>query len=293
MFTTSLFKKIIVIASTLVLVATAFGCKKEPAPTPQYQLIVNGKADFSIIDKLTNYTLTTDSKELFRIKGDKVYCKAQGACTDGTYVYGILRDTYDTGAYIKKCRLDTGELVATSAIIPLGHGNDMTYDSKNNRLVVAHGTTQGKILTLVNADDLSFIEKINLEVGAGAITYNEKRDCYAISQGGKTLHFLDSNFNLIRSLTRTLNEEYVAQGMGCDDNYIYFPMSNQWTSQRPFLDNILEVYDWDGNYITTVHVPLAMESESMFWANGKYYVAYNNNGTMPICEAAMKIEIKD
>ena len=81
--------------------------------------------------------------------------------------------------------------------------------------------------------------------------------------------------------------------MGSDENYIYYPMSNKWTSQRPFLDNILEVYDWDGNYITTVHIPLAMESESMFWAKGKYYVAYNNNGSMPICEAAMKIEIKD
>ena len=162
MFTTKLFKKIIVIASTLVLVATAFGCKKDPAPTPQYQLIVNGKADFSIIDKLTNYTLTTDSKELFRIQGDEVYCKAQGACTDGTYVYGILRDTYDTGAYIKKCRLDTGELVATSAIIPLGHGNDMTYDSKNNRLVVTPGLYQDKKLVIVNAEDLSFIKNVTI-----------------------------------------------------------------------------------------------------------------------------------
>ena len=292
MFTTNLFKRIIVIASTLVLVATAFGCKKEPTPTPQYQLIVNGKADFSIIDKLTNYTLTTDSKELFRIKGDKVYCKAQGACTDGTYVYGILRDTYDTGAYIKKCRLDTGELVATSDIIPLGHGNDMTYDSKNNRLVVTPGLYQDKKLVIVNAEDLSLIENVKIEVGADAITYNEKDDYYVINKGAK-VHYLTSDFKLTRSIVRTPSPDYVAQGMGSDENYIYYPMSNKWTSQRPFLDNILEVYDWDGNYITTLHIPLAMESESMFWANGKYYVAYNNNGSMPICEAAMKIEIKD
>jgi hypothetical protein len=59
--------------------------------------------------------------------------------------------------------------------------------------------------------------------------------------------------------------------MGSDEDFIYFPMSGS-------KDNVLVVYDWNGNYVTTVTVPMSHESESMFWVNGKYYIAYNTNG---------------
>lgn len=299
MFTIKSFKKIITFTCAVTMSLSVLGCATgAPAPeaSPQKEsasLIVNGIANFPNSDELAGYSLTSESTELFRIKGDSTYYIAQGACSDGTHVYGILRNIDDTGAVIRKVRLSDGGHVATSAVINLGHGNDMTYDSKNNRLVIAHGISQGKILTLVNAEDLSFIEDINIEAGAGAITYNEKRDCYAISQGGKSIHFLDSDFKLIKSLTRTAPAEYVAQGMGSDDKYLYFPMSNKWTDERPFLDNIFDVYDWDGNHVAIVHIPVAMESESMFWVNGKYYVAYNNSSSMAICETVMKIKVND
>ena len=39
-------------------------------------------------------------------------------------------------------------------------------------------------------------------------------------------------------------------------------------------DNILVVYDWSGNYVTTVHLDTDRESESMFVVNGEYYVSF-------------------
>ena len=92
---------------------------------------------------------------------------------------------------------------------------------------------------------------------------------WLISRGGKTLEILNSDFEIIASYQRTDKTGYTAQGMGSDDHYLYFPMS--------FKDrkNIVVVYDWDGNYITTVKSDVTREAESMFWVNGKYYFAHN------------------
>ncbi|MCR5326100.1 MAG: hypothetical protein K6E37_05035 [Bacteroidales bacterium] len=61
---------------------------------------------------------------------------------------------------------------------------------------------------------------------------------------------------------------YTAQGMGSDDSYVYFPMSKSKT------DNVLVVYDWQGKFVTTLKIDLSIESESMFYAAGRYYVAF-------------------
>ena len=218
-----------------------------------------------------NYRITSSSTKIAHTAKQGEYGVGQGSCSDGTYVYFILRNSGDTGSVITKHRLDDGSFVAVSKVLKLGHGNDMTYDAKNHRLVAAHGHSEGQILTLVNPDTLEFIRDINIPKGSGAITYNASRDRYAISQGGSTLHFLDGDFKWISSFTRTDNTGYTAQGMGSDDDYIYFPMSGS-------KDNVLVVYDWEGKYVDTLTVPVSHESESMFWINDTYYIAYNTNG---------------
>ena len=42
--------------------------------------------------------------------------------------------------------------------------------------------------------------------------------------------------------------------------------------------NILVAYDWNGKYKGTIDVPLSMESESMFYAAGEYYVNFYSSG---------------
>ena len=217
------------------------------------------------------YPLSSSSQKVAHTKKQGEYGIGQGSASDGTYVYFVLRNSGDTGSVITKHRLDDGSLVAVSPVLKLGHGNDMTYDAKNHRLVVAHGQSEGQILTLVNPDTLELIKDIGIPKGSGAITYSVAKDRYAISQGGSTLHILDADFKWISSYTRTDKAGYTAQGMGSDEDYVYFPMSGS-------KDNILVVYDWDGKYITTITVPVKYESESMFWVNNTYYIAYNTDG---------------
>ncbi len=226
------------------------------------------------------YDYVAVSKKVVQATKTDEYRIGQGSASDGTHVYFVLRNSDDSGSVIKKYRLDDGSFVAESAVLDLGHGNDMTYDTKNKRLVVAHGQSEGKILTIVDPETLAFVKDINISHGSGAITYNEKRDQYAISQGGKSLYILDGNFKLVASYSRVDSTGYTAQGMGSDDDFIYFPMSGS-------NDNKLVVYDWSGDYVATVTVPVDHESESMFWVNGKYYIAYNTNS-----EALYETEFK-
>jgi len=57
-----------------------------------------------------------------------------------------------------------------------------------------------------------------------------------------TLYITDSDFKVLKAYHRSDKTGYTAQGMGSDDDFIYFPMSGH-------KDNILVVYDWNGNYV--------------------------------------------
>lgn len=191
----------------------------------------------------------------------------QGACSDGTFVYIVNRNADDNLAVVYKFRLSDFSLVGQTVQFNGGHCNDMTFDNANNRVVLAHGQTEGKILTMIDAATMKVTGNVNIGIGSGAITYNDNKKQYAISQGGTTLYITDSNFNVLKSYTRSDKTGYTAQGMGSDDDYIYFPMSGS-------KDNVLVVYDWDGHYVRTITVNTTMESESLFFVNGTYYVNF-------------------
>ncbi len=197
------------------------------------------------------------------------YCVGQGAASDGTYAYFVLRTVEDGDAKIAKYELASGKFVAASEPVHVFHGNDMTYCKSTNQLVLVHGSSEGKILTLMDADTLTVTKQSQSipNYGAGALTYSVGRDMFAGSQGGSTLWFMTTDFVQKKNFTRNPTSGYTAQGMGSDEKYIYFPMSGS-------TDNILMTYDWNGKYITDVHLPTKQESESMFWVNDTYYVNF-------------------
>ena len=218
----------------------------------------------------TDFTLTTE--KVMNCAGEGQIKIAQGAASDGTHVYFVLRNSGDSQARVFKYDM-TGKQVAKSEVFNGGHCNDMTLNTRTSKLYVAHGSAAPKKLTPLAAKDLSIGTVANISVGTGAITYNAARNCYAISQGGKNLVLCDAGFNTVQSHTRTDDADYTAQGMGSDDHYIYFPMSGS-------KDNVLVTYDWNGRYIATLNINLTLESESMFYAAGNYYVNFHktNNG---------------
>lgn len=201
------------------------------------------------------------------------YCCGQGAASDGTYAYFVLRTRQDGYARIAKYVLATGEFVAASEPVYVLHGNDMTYCRSKNVLYLIHGSKEGKIVTTMNPETLTVIEQtVNLPAGAGAMSYSWEKDKFVFSQGGKSFYVADTDFNLEVSAARTPTPGYTAQGVGSDDTFVYFPMSGPE-------DNIFMTYDWQGNYVTDVHIPSPVESESMYWINDTYYINFNNHST--------------
>lgn len=192
---------------------------------------------------------------------------AQGAASDGKNFYFLNRSRGDGKSAVYKYDMESLSLVCKSKIFNAGHANDATFDHGRNRFIAAHGHSEGKILTALDPETLKVLGDIDIPVGSGAITYNKEKAKFAISQGGRTLYVADNDFNVLSSYTRNDDIGYTAQGMGCDDYYVYFPMSGKE-------DNILVTYDWSGNFATIIHIPLAIESESMFYAAGNYYVNF-------------------
>ena len=216
----------------------------------------------------TDFTLTTE--KVMTCAGEGKIKVAQGAASDGTHVYFVLRNSSDNQAMVFKYDM-AGKQIAKSAVFNGGHCNDMTLNTRTSKLYVAHGSAAPKKLTPVAAKDLAVGTVTDISVGTGAITYNAPRNCYAISQGGNNLVLCDAGFNKVQSYSRTDDADYTAQGMGSDDHYIYFPMSGS-------KDNALVTYDWNGRYITTLKINLSIESESMFYAAGNYYVNFHSGG---------------
>lgn len=199
--------------------------------------------------------------------GEDGICVAQGAASDGRNFYFLNRSAEDGQSVVYKYDMESLQMVAKSAVFDAGHANDATFDFGKNRFIAAHGHSEGKILTPLDPETLEVMDNIDIPVGSGAITYNKSKARFAISQGGKTLYVADNDFNVLSSYTRSDDTGYTAQGMGCDDYYVYFPMSGSE-------DNILVTYDWTGNFVTIIKVPLALESESMFYSAGSYYVNF-------------------
>ena len=202
--------------------------------------------------------------------GDEGIGVAQGAASDGKHFYFLNRSRDDGMSVVYKYDMKSLFLVGKSKVFNCGHANDATFDFSKNRFIAAHGHSEGKIITPLDAETLEVQPNIDIPVGSGAITYNKSKESYAISQGGRTLYIADKDFNVLSSYTRTDNSVYLAQGMGSDDYYIYFPMS----PLNGKTDNVLVTYDWNGNYITDLHIPMDLESESMFYSDGNYYVNF-------------------
>ena len=225
--------------------------------------------DPQTIARLLNYgyTFTLNAEKVMSCAGEGDVKIAQGAVSDGTSVYFVLRNSGDSQARVFKYDM-TGKQIAKSAVFDGGHCNDMTLNTRTGTLYVVHGSKAPKKLTPITAKDLSIGMDKTISVGTGAISYNAARNCYAISQGGDDLILCDAGFKKIQSYKRTDATEYTAQGMGSDDHYLYFPMSGS-------SDNLLVTYDWNGRFVTSLKVNVALESESMFYAAGNYYVNFH------------------
>lgn len=212
-------------------------------------------------------------------ENNAVYTTPQGACSDGRYAYLIFFADKDKTAVIAKYDMNTSSVVQYSEPLELNHGNDMTYDSKNKRLVIVHNAPYKKKISFVDPNTLKIIgNSITLDFDAYSIAYHASTDEYAVGVAGtESTKIVDSNFKEVRSFNQgvSLEGKYVHQGMECDNNYIYYIQSNSSGGY-----NRLVIYKWDGAFVKTIPVKVlnsnykSQECENVFFLGNQMYIGY-------------------
>ncbi len=202
----------------------------------------------------------------------------QGSCTDGTYGYFLLEDyAYNGKCALIKFRLSDWKVVKKRAGLALGHGNDITYNKKKNRMIVAHnatGSTGGaRKISYVKPTSLKVVSTASLDTEIYSIAYDAGGDRYVCGvSGGRKMVVKDARFATVREFDLLPMDSYTRQGIDCSSTYIYVVQSNMNSGKTRIL-----MYDWNGWYVATVRFSGQREAESMFHVGKRVVLSYNSS----------------
>ncbi|MBE6568610.1 MAG: hypothetical protein E7658_00135 [Ruminococcaceae bacterium] len=198
----------------------------------------------------------------------------QGGYCDKEYYYQIFiqkdfaSNEENNIDRIVKTEIATGRVVMTSPPLALNHANDMTYNARIDKFIVCHNNPNRHLISFLDPETLTVTDTLSLPCLIFSIDYNEDRNMYVVGlAGGQSFRFLDKNFRFADDtvhLPTEITKGYITQGVGCDNRYIYFVL---------FRQNVITVYDWDGNFVTVfdAHVN-GHEPENISIADGTVYV---------------------
>ena len=200
--------------------------------------------------------------------GMNEFATVQGGCTDGHYAYFAVQQANTT---ILKYDMKTWKLAdKAEKMNSLGHANDMTYNNKLDRILVANNGPDYHILTVLDPDTLKKVGTVKLKLEVYGIAYNPEKDIYVVGiSGGYQFAFLNSDFKVIKKF-KGKNTGYTRQGCDCDQNYIYFSQSGG--------DNIVAVYDYSGKYVDSVSIGHKHEVENIFHVGSYFYTTLHHYG---------------
>ena len=270
--------------------------KKEKITDPCYARIrafkkVNGKTYTSAWSYSPNLSKEVSVKTVYKKKNKKYleyrelseqklysYDTFQGCTSVGKYMYCTLYNRKVEKFKIAKIDLKTGKVVQVSKKIFTGHGNGMTYNSKEKVIVATYKLKSALRVSIINPKTLKLkkVKKIILPKrfkskikGISAIAYNAKRNRYAaIVSGTKRIAILDKNFFVETYYTPTKKFNYLNQDIECTNDLVMHVQSPKGQKY-----NIMACYDWKGNFVSKVYMNKNYELESVCKYNKKVYGA--------------------
>ena len=171
--------------------------------------------------------------------------------------------------------------------LDIGHGNDLTYNSKTNKIIAISSSTS---LTIINADTFQIEQVITISRDLHSITYDPKKDVYYGAQGDTGV-VLDSSFNPL-SKEFNLSTNMTRQGMSFYKGIIYRSCSEAGAvfTYEPYYEGILKanenvIYniDYNGKLYKTWYIAVTDsfpggEIEGVAFNNGIPHILYNISG---------------
>lgn len=200
----------------------------------------------------------------------------QGGCTDGKYVYvGMMgkSDGVEFGV-VSKYDITTGEIVGSSERLPTFHTNDMTYDAKNNRIVIATLDAGWTRLSFVDAETLEYKGDLITPVGIRGLEYLPDSNTYVAAGFNIEIMILDENFNKLSSHI-CADQTLMTQGLYSDGEYVYDP---RYLEGRAV--HLMVVEDMEGNLVSSASIYglSGAEPEHMYKIDGTMYIGCNHSG---------------
>lgn len=204
--------------------------------------------------------------------------------------------------------------------LALCHANDMTYNEDLGMLVICHGLGDRTSISFMNPETLEIVNPAELDLGNASaegfsidsankcidlertswsgeiwsIDYNSFSNRYVVGiSGGQLMRIMNSDFTDISGniAASGLTPSFTTQSLSSDDNYIYSVLYNATGAALDgFNGHVIAIYDWDGNYITTVNIstdaakgiPLSVEPENISVYNNHIYIACAENSETSI-----------
>ncbi len=215
------------------------------------------------------------------------YYVQQGCCTDGAYAYTILENQQINKCSIWKLDMKDWSVVKVQYDLPIDHGNDITYNPVRNQLVAVHNKPNYNYLSFIDPETLEMVGTRMMPYKMYSISYEPTRDQYVIGVSG-TYHFviLDGDFNTV-AYYEGVDTGFTKQNVDSDENYIYF---SQWKGGSK--GNVVMVYDWDGNFVTSIRVKSYQEIESVLHVGDEWYITFYSERASHIFKATLEYDTR-
>ena len=223
--------------------------------------------------------------------GQKLYAydTLQGATAGKGYGYFSLYNRKNTTAKIVKVRLSDMKVVKVSGVLYVKHANELTYNKRNNTIVVANADPTPKRISVVDANTLRVKYHKTLVMpkkikgmskkqckkfkGIGAIAYNEKHNFY-VCRMRKTndLLFLNAKFKPYKRV----KQKSKVKGMlyqGLDSYKDCIMVCQSFKGKKKY--NLITVYNMNGKKLARFKMYLGKptrELETIFHNGNQFYV---------------------
>ncbi len=218
------------------------------------------------------------------------YDTLQGSCYGNGHIYYLLYNRSKDRCKVVRMKRSSKKVTGVSRPLKLYHGNDITYNTRTRRLVVAHAKPDRKTISVINPRTLKVVKRVSVSLpkklaeenkkrlkkkggynGFSSIAYNAKHRQYVVQlYSMRDFLILDEKFRPVRYIVPDEWERQVYQGIDSFGDRIV--VCNSPKGRRPY--NVLSVYDWDGHYLSQIKLNRRYEAESVFHVGSSLYVGF-------------------
>lgn len=201
----------------------------------------------------------------------------QGFTTVDDKIFAVFINGDDSKSIIKVWNINTGKEIYGKIYSSLGHANDVTYNSLNEKIMVVHGG--GSSLVHVFNLEYEYLYDVDFSLPIRSLTYVPSVNSY-VARMVSTGYYFNDDFSLKSKVPFLANmifsSDVARQGWSYYNHYIYYATWS-WIRYGGDGSNIIHVYDMSGNEVDYYHTSDDIgELEDVSFYQDKMILGFNS-----------------